>query len=427
MSFLLSSARFGGPPTTLLNFAANAYTTPGGSASTVATIPNISVARASVGFAETLAGVLVPFAANVARVTDKGLLPEKAGTNIFPRSQELSDAAWLKTGCTVTADTVTAPDGTTTADTVNEGAGWSYHSPYRGAQSLVAGETYALSVYAKNNTGTYVGLFAYTGPTVFAGATFNLATGAVAASLASGAGWTIVSASITALADGWYRCTLVFVSGTTSGAAAVGYTMSDDGTIAANQYGTKTYSGTSRSIYLWGAQYEQAASPSSYIATVASSATRAADVISIGSLSYSYPASMVVTYERRRDSGLTEILAQLDAGSENDVSLISVGTSDKAAAAMTAGGVAQGSSVSAASVAAGSTAKIAARFGANTIRAALGGTLAAEDTTATTPATATTLRIGSNSVGANQPAGYISRIAIYTRGLPNVEMETEST
>ncbi len=65
-----------------MNFAAGAYF--GG---TVATMT--STTRASSGYAQTAAGLLVNFAANTPRITDQGLLVEEARTNLFTYSQPL--------------------------------------------------------------------------------------------------------------------------------------------------------------------------------------------------------------------------------------------------------------------------------------------------------------------------------------------------
>lgn len=49
----------------------------------------ISTTRASTGYAQTAGGILIPFASNVPRITDQGLLVEEARTNLFTYSQPL--------------------------------------------------------------------------------------------------------------------------------------------------------------------------------------------------------------------------------------------------------------------------------------------------------------------------------------------------
>ena len=51
-----------------------------------------------------------------------GWLCERASTNLHTRSEEIGDADWTLTGCTITDDTDVAPDGATTMDTIREDA-----------------------------------------------------------------------------------------------------------------------------------------------------------------------------------------------------------------------------------------------------------------------------------------------------------------
>ena len=71
----------------------------GGSTPDFAALPGLSVIRASSGYAETAAGNFVLFPPNVARITDKGLLPEEARTNAIPNSTMVgATASALPTG-----------------------------------------------------------------------------------------------------------------------------------------------------------------------------------------------------------------------------------------------------------------------------------------------------------------------------------------
>ena len=74
----------------------------------LANTPGWSFTRASTGYAQTAAGVLVPFASGELRRTDKGVLIEGARTNLFLRSQDWS-ASWNLTNVTVTSAATTAP------------------------------------------------------------------------------------------------------------------------------------------------------------------------------------------------------------------------------------------------------------------------------------------------------------------------------
>ncbi len=70
----------------------------------------LSCSRASIGYAQTVAGTLTQFSSNQLRITDKGLLIEDSRTNVLLWDQDLTNAAWTKTSITATLDQ-TGPDG----------------------------------------------------------------------------------------------------------------------------------------------------------------------------------------------------------------------------------------------------------------------------------------------------------------------------
>lgn len=163
--------------------------------------------------------------------------------NLLSRSQEFDNASWTKVRSTISADSIIAPDGSTTADKLQEQTDSATNRSISQTLSFVSGSTYSFSVYAKAAERTEINLR-------FGGAAF--AAGNVSFTL-SGAGsivssGTIVGPAITALADGWYRCE--FRSTATSSA-------SDGAQIFPRSGGTITYDGVAGSgLYIWGAQVE---------------------------------------------------------------------------------------------------------------------------------------------------------------------------
>lgn len=168
-----------------------------------------------------------------------------ASLNLFQSTKAFDDAYWTKNGATVSANSATAPDGTLTADKIVEATGTSQHRVYRGV-SVVSGTTYTLSVHAK--AGERSVLFLNGPDTQFdnpSHAVFNLATGAFQTS-----GGT---ATMTALSDGWYRCTWTKAAIATA-TAEMQFLLSPVYDIA---FANTTYAGDGASgLYLWGAQFE---------------------------------------------------------------------------------------------------------------------------------------------------------------------------
>ena len=135
--------------------------------------------------------------------------------NLLTYTQEFDNIAWTKAAVTVTANSTTAPDGTSTADTLVETVATSAHTTLEGA--TVPNAATAFSVYLKKGTGAtapnWVQL--YTGGVSTQYANFNLDTGVVG-NVAAGS-----TAAITAIGNGWYRCVLYFTPATPGAVSAV--------------------------------------------------------------------------------------------------------------------------------------------------------------------------------------------------------------
>jgi len=191
-----------------------------------------------------------------------GLLVEEQRTNLFLQSETFG-SSWSKTRCSITANTVVAPDGTLTGDKLVEDT-TAINSHVAGQVGGITGVVSALSVYAKAAERQFITIL-HGGISIF-----DLSNGVVSF---VGAGNT---PSITDVGDGWYRCTVVGTAPSTSyiGTALTGtsYLYTGDG-----------YSG----VYIWGAQLEAGAFPTSYIKTVASQVTRAADSASMTGTNFS--------------------------------------------------------------------------------------------------------------------------------------------
>lgn len=178
-----------------------------------------------------------------------GVTQTKAEENLLKYSQDFDNAVWGQTSVTITANTTTAPDGTTTADslvTANGSSGLWY------LQQIPAVAAPALfSIYAKANTANHIGV-ALGNSGVFAGV--DLSTGTVTL---QGSGYVVTT---TLIGGGWYRVTVAVAGG---GDRARIFASTTPITVA-NQ--PVTGDGTS-GIYIWGAQLEQRSQATAYTPT----------------------------------------------------------------------------------------------------------------------------------------------------------------
>lgn len=200
-----------------------------------------------------------------------GVTTAKAEENLVRYSQEFDNAAWPKTNVTVTANTATAPDGTTTAETLTASAGNTSHFlSYNNSFGTVANVPYTASIYVKQGTSQYAifHLFAANGATSWACVVVDLSTGTITQT-SSGSAASGVSSSIVSVGGGWYRVSVTATTNRTDMSTAVSPINTGTPTLPASSYaviynwnavGTET-------IEIWGAQLEQRSAVSAYTPT----------------------------------------------------------------------------------------------------------------------------------------------------------------
>jgi hypothetical protein len=353
----------------------------------------------------------------------KGLLIEEQRTNLILQSETFDNASWTKVNAAVTANATASPDGTVDADKVITGAGVSDGQLRQSVTKAAAATQYTYSIYAKagewNSAGVYM-----VGPTGGfanrANVIVNLLTGVVTTAAAAAGTFTGASATVTPVGNGWYRIALTATTGTETTVEARAYP-SNNGTFP-NGNGTD-------GIFLYGAQLEAGALATSYIPTVASQVTRAAD-----------SASMIGNnFARWYTQGSGTMLASFDfsgAGSSANPNIrtafnISDGTSNNrlqiynisgnVGSFIAAGGASQAALDTFSPVPVDVFRTVSLAYASNDAIQAVNGSLSSNDTSVIVPVV-NAAYIGSEPASARLN-GHLRRITYYPRRLANTELQ----
>jgi hypothetical protein len=200
----------------------------------------------------------------------RGLLIEESRINLCQRSEDFTDALWVKTAVTIGANATTAPDGSLTADKIIENTANTAHNVFQ-AVTTVGATVYSPSIYVKSS-GRNVQVIAFQPVSPFA----NL--GLVSVDLSNGS---ILSGSgvVTSVGNGWYRISV-------TGAAPDALTRLRVGLLSGS---SASYTGDGTSgVFVWGASFEAGSSATSYIPNLTTgSTTRNADVATVTGTNFS--------------------------------------------------------------------------------------------------------------------------------------------
>jgi hypothetical protein len=399
----------GGVPATIdIDFVDNlAWNSP--ATTTIPTLLTCVRAQTVSSYYTNADGTLTAFSANQLRTGTNGALIEVSRTNLVFQSQTFDNGSWSPSAASVSPNVTSAPDGTSTADLVIPNTSNSFHGiQANSSPTVVNGTTYTFSVYAKAAGYNFLRFFT---PSTFpnTGVYFNVSAGTIGTTAG-----TPLNTTITALANGWFRCSFsVAANSSGSDGSSILFVANTDG---ANGY---TGDGTS-GIYLWGAQIEAGSSVSSYIPTTSSSATRNADVITY--------AQSLSTFTPAAGTFYAQLSAPPIAGS--------VIISDTTAHSFSIGGssnlwktINQGTAAVASSGVADTTAaKIAASYAATAEAISANGGAAGTGTSGNAVVQYVGLTIGSNASGSTAYINtYLKRLTFWNSQVSNANLAVLTT
>ena len=196
-------------------------------------------------------------ATTATRVNSAGLV-ELVPYNLFTYSEQFDNADWSKSSGTITANSTTAPNGTTTADTFTGNGALSNHDFFEG---FTGGANTTASIYVKKNTAQFVYISLN-----YQSSGVNWATGVydldnlTTATFQSG-GVTNQVATITDEGNGWRRITLSVDTANTTLFCMYGLSNSMSPTLGSRG---RVENSSSQSFYAWGAQVVEGSTAKDY-------------------------------------------------------------------------------------------------------------------------------------------------------------------
>jgi hypothetical protein len=208
-----------------------------------------------------------------------GLLVEEQRTNLLLRSEEFQ-TTWtvsqlLAFGSGSVVDATTAPNGTLTADRITESTATAQHFVNQAVSGISASSTITASCYVKfDSPSRNFSLQVTDAPNGGSGYAELYLTQSGVVTSPTPSTFTNRTATVENVGSGWYRVRLTI---TTAAVTTITIRL-----FIVNDSNSQVYLGDGTSgIYLWGAQLEAGAFPTSYIPTTPPPSPAAADVASI--------------------------------------------------------------------------------------------------------------------------------------------------
>ena len=350
--------------------------------------------------------------------TVKGLLIEEARTNLVTYSNDFTHSSWTKNQSTITEAASVSPDGGTSASEylITGSSGYLQH-----VSTVVANTNHTSSCYIKKGltggSAQWLQIVFRDGSSGLQG-WFDISNGVIGSTSTFGTGSVLQGTLIEDVGGGYFRCSATGSVPSTSGRMQV-YQVTANGSNSRDQ---------TNGIYIYGAQLEAGAFPTSYIPTISSTATRAADVatIPVDNFGYNSDAGSILVEAQRFGTNAYPRSVMIDAGNEStSIGLGAWGSITSLTALIKVGNVKQadmflgnvGTSAFKNSIA----------YKENDFAASRDGNTVLTDTSGTVPTGMTTLTIGRNGVTTQFFNGHIKSIQYYPRRLTNAQLQELTT
>ena len=379
---------------------------------------DFSVTRATTAYRTNASGILESVASGVPRLDYPigggcpSLLVEPAATNLVLRSEEF-DVTWTQTRGTITANNTIAPNGTTTADLWEQNSGETTAASLFQNVTLVLTTVYTLSVFAKKQNKNFLGIRANAVSST--PSYFDLQNGTLATINP------LHTARIQDYGDGWYRCSITYTANSSGGNI---FYPTDGSSL------TVTDSG---GIFLWGAQLETGSVATSYIPTVAATATRNADVISktgVSGFIGQTEGTLYIDFNyNQAPNDANGRLLQVQAGLVNETNGIFpfiLNNNQFQLSVFVGGGLSQPVPASAATIVPFGQNKFAIAYNAGSYTVYRNGSLFASGTGGS-PSSLSAIMLGTSFIAARSINNRIRAAAIYPTRLTNAQLASLTT
>jgi len=392
---------------------------------------DITFTRATDGACFNSAGVLTTFASGAARLPcfrydgtnwiNRGLLIEEERTNLARQSETVA-APWTSIGnLGIVVNNSTAPDGTNTADRLNDITSGGYDGMQQNHTISTTNLPYTYSVYVQKFVQSTFPEFQIDmtgGVRVRAAVQLDTQTGATSLRLDDGGGSATVN--VTELENHWR----IELSVSNAGSNTLLQTIIFPG--VTSTFGVIEMSALG-GINVWGHQLEQASFATSYIKTTTAAVTRSMDVATISDVTWFNQSAGTFLFEWT-PSSLTSfryVASVQDADNDIDESYIFYTSGESVITQVAVGGVAQVTLTHTGASTLGQASKRADAVAVNDAASSVDGSAVQTDTPAALP-TITRMIIGNRSDGARALNGYIARITYWPRQRPNITLQDKT-